>query len=201
MAHQEVNTTELNPDILSASFKVQTNWHVITGAACSGKTTLIKMLTNQGFQTLQESGRLYINQELAKGRKLDDVFTDGATEYCIFDMQMKFEHKLRANDTVFLDRGLPDSLTFHRLAGLDPNELLLECCYHRYASVFRLDQLPLQLDGARVADNLYTEILDEWLERDYCTLGYRVERVPVIPPQKRLAYILDRLPKQISTMS
>ena len=33
--------TELDPDLLSTPFDVQTNWHVITGAACCGKTTLI----------------------------------------------------------------------------------------------------------------------------------------------------------------
>ncbi len=44
-------TTELDPDLLSTPFRVQTNWHVITGAACSGKTTLIDLLADKGFQT------------------------------------------------------------------------------------------------------------------------------------------------------
>jgi hypothetical protein len=31
---------KLDPQRLSAPFKYKTNWHVITGAPCSGKTTL-----------------------------------------------------------------------------------------------------------------------------------------------------------------
>ena len=52
--------TELDPDLLSTPFEVQTNWHVITGAPCSGKSTLIDQLANHGFQTVPESARLYI---------------------------------------------------------------------------------------------------------------------------------------------
>jgi ABC-type taurine transport system ATPase subunit len=55
--------TELDPDLLSAPFGVQTNWHVITGAASCGKTTLIDLLADQGFQTVPETARLYIERE------------------------------------------------------------------------------------------------------------------------------------------
>jgi ABC-type molybdenum transport system ATPase subunit/photorepair protein PhrA len=48
-------STELDPVLLSSPFKVQTNWHVITGALCSGKTTLIDQLTEMGFQTVPEN--------------------------------------------------------------------------------------------------------------------------------------------------
>jgi hypothetical protein len=32
---------ELDSDLLSTPFQVQTNWHVLTGAACAGKTTTL----------------------------------------------------------------------------------------------------------------------------------------------------------------
>jgi len=44
-----------DPHLLSTPFGVQTNWHVITGAACSGKTTMIDLLTDKGFQTVPET--------------------------------------------------------------------------------------------------------------------------------------------------
>jgi predicted ATPase len=56
--------------------------------------------------------------------------------------------------------------------------------------------LPLQLDGARVEDDTYTVVLEEWLERDYSALGYRVVRVPVLSPQDRLEYVLETLTDQ-----
>ena len=55
--------TELDPELLSTPFGVQTNWHVITGAPCCGKTTLIDQLANQGFQTVPEGARRYIERD------------------------------------------------------------------------------------------------------------------------------------------
>jgi hypothetical protein len=46
---------ELDPHLLSAPFEVQTNWHVITGAPCPGKTTLIGLLADKGFWTAPEA--------------------------------------------------------------------------------------------------------------------------------------------------
>jgi predicted ATPase len=184
---------ELDPDLLSTPFGVQTNWHVITGAACSGKTTLIDLLADKGFQTVPEVPRLYIEREVAKGRTLDELFGSEADERAVTDMQMRVEHGLQAADTAFLDRALPDFLWIWRLFGMNPNELLAECFHHRYASVFILDLLPLQLDGARIEDDAYTVLFDEWLVRDYSALGYDVVRVPVLSPQERLAFVLETL--------
>jgi hypothetical protein len=61
-------TTELDLGLLSTPFRVQTNWHVRTGAVSSGITTLIDQLADRGFQTVPEATRLYIEEEMAKGR-------------------------------------------------------------------------------------------------------------------------------------
>jgi predicted ATPase len=187
---------ELDPDLLSTPFGVQTNWHVITGAVCSGKTTLIDLLADKGFQTAPEIPRQYLEREVARGRTLDEIFGNEADERAMKDMQMRAEHGLRATDVVFLDRALPDFLFFYRIFGMNPNELLAERFHHRYASVFILDLLPFQLDGARIEDDTYTVLFDEWLVRDYSALGYHVVRVPVLSPQERLAFVLERLSGQ-----
>ena len=188
--------TELDPDLLANPFEVQTNWHVITGGACSGKTTVIDLLAEQGHQTLPEVSRQYIEQELAKGRTLDEIFASADDERAIKDWQRRAEEGLRAGDVVFLDRAMPDCLWFWRLHGLDPNEIVQECLCHRYASVFILDLLPLELDGARIEDKTFTLHFDECLVRDYSALGYQVVRVPVLPPQERVEYVLGMLSMQ-----
>ena len=189
--------TELDPDLLSMPFKVQTNWHVLTGAACSGKTTTINLLADRGYQTVPEVARPLIEREVAKGRTLEDIFANGAAMApAVADVQRRAEHGLRAADVAFLDRGLPDCLFFYRNFGLDPNDLLAECFHHRYAFVFLLDRLDFRLDGARVRDNAYTVLLDKWLYRDYTALGYHVIRVPVLPPQERIEFILEKLAEQ-----
>ena len=65
---------ELDPDLLSMPFKVQTNWCVLTGAACSGKTTTVDLLADRGYQTVPEAARPMIEREIAKGQTLEEVF-------------------------------------------------------------------------------------------------------------------------------
>jgi predicted ATPase len=190
----DFRTTELDPDLLSTPFTVQTNWHVITGAASCGKTTLIDLLADKGFQTVPETARLYIEGEMAKGRTMHEIRENGAAfQRRLIDMQLKIEGALRAIDVIFLDRAVPDHLAYCRFLGPNPNEFLPECFHHRYASVFMLDPLPFHEDGARDQDAPLVGHLHEWHVRDYSALGYDVVRVPVLAPQERLAFVLERL--------
>jgi predicted ATPase len=195
-SQHDFRATELDPALLSTPFGVQTNWHVITGTVCSGKTTLIDQLADKGFQTVLETGRQYVEREVARVRTIDEVREDEATERGIADMQLRIEGGLRAIDVVFLDRAFPDCLAFRRVAGPNPNEILAECFHHRYASVFILHRLPVQRNGLRTEDDAVAGLLDEWLARDYSALGYSVVRVPVLSPQERLAFVLERLSEQ-----
>lgn len=196
--HKQNSTAiELDPDLLSTPFRVQTKWHVITGAPCSGKTTLIDLVAARGFLSVPEVGRKYIEREIAKGRTIDEIrASDVAFASMIKDLQLEIERGLKATEVIFLDRALPDCLAYFRLAGLNPNEILPECFYHRYASVFVLDRLPVQHDGVRTEPDVTADLLDEWLARDYSALGYGVVRVPVLPPEKRLAFVNEILAGQ-----
>ena len=193
----DFRTTELKPDLLSMPFRVQTNWHVITGTVSSGKSTLIDQLAGRGFQTIPETGRLYVEREMAKGRTMDEIRGNmAAIQIAIKEMQLEIEHGLPANDVLFLDGAVPGCLAWYRAFGLNPNEILLECFHHRYASVFILDPLPFQENGARNGDAPIVGHLDEWLARDYTALGYSVVRVPVLSLQERLVFVLERLSEQ-----
>jgi predicted ATPase len=196
-SHHDFRTTELDPDLLSTPFGVQTNWHVITGAPCSGKTTLIDQLADQGYQTVPEAGRFYVEGEMAKGRTVDEIRENGVvSQRNVVDLQVRFERRLQVSEAVFLDRGSPDCLTYCRFLGLDPNPILAECFHHRYASVFMLDRFPFQQDGVRFEDDATAGLIDEWLVRDYGALGYSVVRVPVLSIQDRLTFILAKLSEQ-----
>ena len=192
----DFRTTQLDPDLLLTPFGIQTNWHMITGAPCSGKTTLIDLLAEKGFHTVPEVGRQYVAGELAKGRTGDEIRVDKTTQSGIAEVTLRIARGLRLDDVVFLDGGFPSSLTYSQLAGLDPNEMLADCFHHRYASIFILDRLPFQPNGVRFEDDATDGLLDEWLARDYSSLGYSVVRVPVLPPQERLAFVLERLSEQ-----
>jgi predicted ATPase len=192
----DFRATELAPDLLATPFRVQTNWHVITGAPSSGKTTLIDQLAEEGFRTVSEGARQYLEREATRGRTVEKIREDETTQRGIEDMQLRIEAGLRANDVLFLDRAVPDCLAFRRVFGLNPNGLLPDCFRHRYASVFMLDRLPVQQNGFRSADDAVADLLGEWTARDYSALGYSIVRVPLLPPEERLAFVLESLKGQ-----
>jgi len=54
----------------------QTNWHVITGAPCSGKTSVICELERLGHPVVHEAARAYIDKELEKGKTMARIKAD-----------------------------------------------------------------------------------------------------------------------------
>lgn len=192
------NTLPLDALLLSYPFQTHTHWYVLTGAACVGKTTLLEALAGQGYRIVPESARAYFEAEQAKGRTLPEIRADDAALQCgILDLQLSYESNVPVDQVAFLDRAVPDSLTFFRVFGLDPNEILPQCFSHRYAGVFILDRLPLRRDQTLgPEDDAASGFLDGWLERDYASLGYRVVRVPVLSPDERLALILRNLAEE-----
>ncbi len=156
---------------------------------------MIELVAEKGYQIVPESARIFFEQEMEKGRALADIRKDeGSLQREIAAMQWKFEHTCDPNRATFLDRALPDSLTFYRVSGLNPNEILPKCYFHRYSAVFLLDRLPLHRDQTLgPEDDETSEFLNEWLLRDYRALGYHVIKVPVLPPPERLAFILQRI--------
>ena len=194
---RKFNTTDLDRDVLSTSVGVQTNWHVVTGAPSCGKTTLIDLLEDRGFSTVPEGARQHMEREIAAGRTIEEIHGDGAAlQRHVASLQLSTERGLRAADVLFLDGAVPGSLAWYRVFGLDPNDLLPDCFHHRYAAVFVLDRLPLQPNGLRFEDDIHAAFLDEWIARDYSSAGYDVVRVPVLTPEERLTFVLDRLSVQ-----
>ena len=189
-----LKATALDPNLLKTPFNVQTNWHVITGAPSCGKTTLVDGLADQGYQTVPESARLYMEAEMAKGRNPQEIFENDDDERAMTDWQRRVESELNPSDFLLLDRAMPDYLAWWRVHGMDPNEHLPDCFQHRYASVFILDPLPFQSDEQRVqAVSEIMVFIGEWISRDYAALGYPIVRVPVLPIAERIAFVREAL--------
>jgi len=70
-------------------FMQRTNWYVITGAPCFGKTAVICKLEQLGYQVVHEVARSYIDKELNKGQSIARGKADAdVTIPCILEPEL-----------------------------------------------------------------------------------------------------------------
>jgi len=168
-----------------------TNWSVITGAPCSGKTVVIDELARRGFRIVPEVARAFIDDEIRKGRRLVEIKSDAAGfEGHIFRTKIAIEAQLPAHEGLFLDRALPDSIAYYRLEGLDPAEPMLHSRRVRYRAVFLFERMGLVKDAVRSEDTETAVRIEGLIEEAYRELGYSMVRVPVLPIPERTDFVL-----------
>ncbi len=182
-------------DILQDGFQYHTNWCVITGAPSSGKTSVINALKARGYAAEDEVARELIEEALKDGRTLTQIRNHPVRlQHNILSVSVAREEELDPAALVFLDRGLPDSLTYFRLAGhARPAGALAAARLFRYKAVFIFDRLPIVKDDVRTEDAALADRIDKMLEEDYRTVGYDPIRVPVLPIEERADFVLAHI--------
>ena len=170
-------------------------WYVITGGPSSGKTTTIELLRGRGFHVTNEQASDIISEELAKGRTLLEVRADGDWfQQEILTRQLEDEATLKVDETVFLDRGVPDGLGYERYLKLTPNPALhLASQQARYRKVFLLECLPVKIDWNRHEDAQVQQEIHDAIRATYLELGFDLIDVPALSPEERVEFILERL--------
>ena len=175
--------------------EIITNWRVITGGPCTGKTTVIELLAKRGYKTTIEHARHYIDTQKIHGRTVEEI-RENKKEFQlgVLNMQIEEEGKLDVNEQVFLDRALPDAMAYYQFLGLEYDERLVEQCNkYCYKKVFILDRLPLVNDYARREDEAEQIRIHKLIISVYKTYPCPIVHVPVLPPEERVDFILKKL--------
>ncbi len=171
------------------------NWYVITGAPSSGKTTILKELEKKGHKVYFEWARIYIDTQLKKGLTLSQIRKDEVKfQEEVLKLKVNFEKKLNKSDTIFIERGIPDTTAYLKLLKSKPSSLLkkaLKSCH--YKKVFLLELLKYETDYARTESQEEAFLLEQLLEESYRELKIPVIRVPKLPVTERAKFILDNL--------
>lgn len=172
-----------------------TQWYVITGGPSSGKTTTVDLLKSRGYKTTIEHARHYIDTQRIAGKTTEEIRANQLVfQRGVLDMQIEQEKALATEETVFLDRALPDALAYHRFLGLKEDDSLRQVISEAsYKKVFIMDPLPLIHDYARIEDEPAQKRIHELLTQVYESLPFPVVHVPVLPPEERVDYILKNL--------
>lgn len=171
------------------------NWYVITGAPSSGKTTVVKLLEKKGYRVVYEMARIYIDQELKKGKTIQEIRKeDAAFQRKILDLKIHYESKLNPKETIFLDRAIPDSLAYYELVKL-PKDKYLEKTVKKssYKKIFIFEKLEFEKDYARTESKEEVKKLERLIEKVYIKLPFPIIKVPKMSVEKRLKFILDNL--------
>ena len=180
------------------NFKYKTNWCVITGAPSSGKTSVIRDLAHRGFAIQGEVARELIEMAMNHGRTLEEIRRDAEKlQKGILEVTLAREMALDVDTLIFMDRGLPDSITYFKLVGLDGMEATATSRLFQYRAVFLFDRLPVVKDAVRTESNALADKIDKMLEEDYKSVGYAPIRVPLLPVTERADFILNHLAPKI----
>ena len=172
----------------------QTNWHVITGAPCSGKTAVIRELEKLGYPVVHEVARAYINKRLKTGETIDRIKTDILSfERHILYKKIAIEQSLLKEETVFLDRAVPDSIGYYILEGLDPDDPIQKSRLWRYKKIFFFDRICFEKDPVRSEDDKIASRIDGLLKESYRMLGYEIIFVPLMTVNERVSFILKHV--------
>lgn len=173
-------------------------WYVLTGAPSSGKSTLLGELASQGYRTQIEAARHVIEEEVAKGRDFLELRKNARDfQHEVLEMKLRWEADLPRDETVFFDRGIPDSLAYYRHEGVAIDDVLTSAIQKaKYRKIFVLDPISKEnfvLDGARSETWEGAQALNRMLEEAYRELGYDVLRVPVMSVRERADFVLKNL--------
>ena len=175
--------------------KTLNNWYVVTGAPSSGKTTILKALEKKGYKVFYEWARIYIDQEMKKGRTLKDIRKNELQfQRKILKLKVDFEKKLDKKKRVFMERGIPDSTAYMEMCGMkNDNHLIKALKKCNYKKVFLLELLKYEIDYARTESQEEAQLLEKLLEKSYTDLGITVIRVPKMSVKERVTFIIKNL--------
>lgn len=177
---------------------IRTSWTVLTGAPCSGKTTMLESLENIVRVRVPDICRSYLEEQIANGKSARAVRADqdAFLRETLVRKLNRVASLLGASrwDSAVFDCGLPDHIAYARSTGAVVTGAMLSASrFIRYQLVLLLDPLPFVEDNVRTEDPILQRRIDQELEIVYTELGYTVQRIPALPHEVRRAVIISHL--------
>lgn len=166
---------------------------VITGGPSVGKTTIIQLLAAHGFRVVEE----FATQIIKEGKVLPWV-DRRVFQTEVLRRQLAAEAALiKYEQPVFLDRGLFDGEAYYLYDKIDVPGIFKSLDASHYSVAFLIEPLPFfeQTDVRRESLH-FTKEISAVLETCYTSRNVKVVRVPAMPPEPRVRYVLqefDRL--------
>jgi len=170
---------------------------VILGGPGTGKTSVLKVLENRGFNCFPEVSREIIQQ--AQNEGISQLFL---TEPLLFSEKLmegrikQFQQAKKINETVFIDRGIPDITAYMDFkAEIYPEKFSKANREYKYDKAFLMPIWPeiYESDNERYEDLHQAHEIEKHLIKTYENLGYQLIEIPKLSVEERADFILKNL--------
>ncbi len=169
---------------------------VITGAPGSGKTTLIRTLSEMGYQTFSEVSRNLIEQGMVAPIQQPEP-NPGQFLGMVVSLRIDQHWAWNGSKMTFYDRGLPDSLAFIKYMKKEVpdwlSDIIREHPYHNKVVFLPPWKKIFRHDNVRKEPFEETLLLHQLLLDAYSSLGYQILELPECPVKKRAELLLGLL--------
>lgn len=166
--------------------------YVFAGAGYSGKTTMLNEMAKLGFQTVPETGRQIIEEQLKGDNPILPWNNRRVFELLCLNIMLENETKYR-DGIVFFDRALPDSLAYHKMYNACP-ECVRPAMNAKYDAIFLLEMLPgYAMDKVRHFDIEHVKQMHTLIAEAYTENGSRIMRLPAVSIEERVKIVLANI--------
>lgn len=190
--------------------------YVLTGSVSVGKTTVIDLLSKQGFATFPEFSRAIINEELKKENGVLPWIDPNIFQDMYAKKQVAEENEIEKyltqtridgqfSKTIFMDRCIIDGIAFCQHAKvaipqeIDEHVQGLRDVGLDYDLIFILEPLDqYHFDEGRVLKPEESLAIQDLINEAYKNYGYSLISVPFMTAEERVRFILEKVQRHES---
>lgn len=170
---------------------------IITGAMGGGKSTVLKLLKNQGFITVNEPARDILSEQRSIGDegipgKNSKLFTQLLLSRAIY----QYKQMQSINEIVIFDRGIPDNIAYAQLFKLNylpAHHAAKLYLYDTNIFIFPAWKEIYTTDEERVMPFVAAKTFGEEVQKIYKNYGYNLIEMPLLSPEERVEFIKANL--------
>ena len=175
------------------------NLFIVTGGPGSGKTAVLVELEKKGFHFAPEVARQIIQEQVQnRGSALPWSDQESYTKLMLERSVASYNEHTPSSKLTFSDRGIPDTLSYARLIGLNDEQYIrIACGQYRYAPLVFIAPPWREIyktDNERKQDFAEAVRTYEKITITYQECGYELFELPKLTPAARAEFILNQLP-------